>query len=76
MVYLNFEKDFNFSLINVEFPKENGDLLEFFQPETLPSVYIVDPMTSKFLYVDSQYYNSVDMKAILTEYKKGFSEEE
>ena len=74
MVYLNFEKDFNFSLINVEFPNENGELLDFFQPETLPAVYIVDPMTSKFLYVDSQYYNSVDLKAILTEYKKGFSE--
>ena len=74
MVYLNFEKDFNFSLINVEFPKENGELLEFFQPETLPSVYIVDPIVGKFLYIDQQYYNSIDMKSILSEYKKGFGQ--
>ena len=76
MVYLNFGKDFNFSLINVEFPNENGELLEFFQPETLPAVYIVDPMSSKFLYIDSQYYTSSSLKSILAEYKKGFSETE
>lgn len=76
MVYLNFAKDFNFSLINVEFPNENGELIEFFQPQTLPAVYIVDPMSLKFLYIDSQYYTSSSLKSILTEYKKGFGEEE
>lgn len=71
MIYKNFDKDFNFSIINTKFEEENGRIIEFFAPKTLPAVYIVDSKNSKYLYVDEKYYNTSDMKDILNKYRTG-----
>ena len=71
MIYKNFENDYNFSIVNVEFPEQNREALEFFKPDNIPAVYIVDAKNNKYLYIEKRYYDSYNMKKILTKYKEG-----
>ena len=64
MIYREFENKYDFCILNAN-SEENKEYLEFFKPEVLPEVYIVDPQKSTYAKVSKNYHNTTDMRRIL-----------
>ena len=64
MVYQEFKNEYDFCILNAE-AEENKEYIEFFKPEELPEVYVVNPLQNSFGKIDKKYHNTYDMRRIL-----------
>ena len=70
MVYKEFKGQYNFCIINTKI-EENENLIEFFSPEKLPALYIIDTNEKTYTYIPKKYYKKHEMKELLTDFKNG-----
>lgn len=66
MVYKDFKGQYNFCILNTK-EKENKNLLNFFNPEYLPALYIINTQTRHYIFVNKKFYNKKSIKEILTD---------
>lgn len=64
MVYTEFNTQYDFCIINANV-EENKEYVDFFKPDGLPEVYVVNPQKNIFGKIDNKYHNSEDIKRIL-----------
>lgn len=64
MVYTEFKDKYDFCILNANV-EENREYTDFFKPEILPEVYIVNPQKNIFGRINKKYHNTSDMRRIL-----------
>lgn len=70
MVYNDFKGEYNFCIINTKI-KENENLMDFFNPQKLPALYIIDTQEKTYTLIEKKYYTKKSINRILTEFKNG-----
>ena len=67
MVYDEFKGQYNFCIINTKI-KENDDIINFFNPQKLPALYIIDTKAKTYTFIDKKYYKKRELKEILNNF--------
>ncbi len=70
MVYNDFKGQYNFCIINTSI-EENDELVKFFAPKNLPTLYLIDTNNRTYTLIEKRYYNKHALKNILTRFKNG-----
>lgn len=70
MAYDEFKGQYNFCIVNTSV-SENEILINYFKPEKLPALYLIDTKEKTFTLIERKYYNKKAIRKILTKFKDG-----
>lgn len=69
MVYQEYKGEYNFCVVNANI-KENEPLIEYYNPQKLPAVYIINTEKMTYRLVEKKYYSKNEMRKLLDSYIK------